>query len=61
MVSTDKVYAYFDADEQTFLKYQQQARVHKGEAADGKYPIFLGLADETGYPHQARWTFWIIR
>ncbi|GAB7126237.1 multidrug efflux RND transporter periplasmic adaptor subunit MexE [Silvimonas sp. JCM 19000] len=52
VVSTDKVYAYFDADEQTFLKYQQQARVHKGEAADGKYPIFLGLADETGYPHQ---------
>lgn len=52
VVSTDKVYAYFDADEQTFLKYQQLARSHKVDAADAKYPIFLGLADETGYPHQ---------
>ncbi len=52
VVSTDKVYAYFDADEQTFLKYQQQARQHKVNAADDKYPIFLGLADEAGYPHQ---------
>ena len=46
LVDTDKVYAYFDADEQTYLAFQQ----HHGNG-DG-LPVYLRLADETGFPHR---------
>jgi multidrug efflux system membrane fusion protein len=43
LVSVSPIYASFDADEQTYLKYISVAR-------DGhKVPVDLGLADETGY------------
>ncbi len=48
VVSTDKVYAYFDADEQTYLKYAKAQH----QTADGiKAPVFMGLINEVGYPH----------
>lgn len=52
VVSTDTVYAYFDADESVYLKYTQMAK--NGERPSSrvhKNPIYLGLANEFGYPH----------
>ena len=43
VVSDDPVYAYFDADEQTYLRF--------AHATDGTNPVYMGLIDETGYPH----------
>ncbi|RMU49311.1 Multidrug efflux RND transporter, membrane fusion protein MexE [Pseudomonas savastanoi pv. glycinea] len=45
VVSTDKVYAYFDADERVFLKYTELAR--KGQRGQTT-PVYLGLSNETG-------------
>jgi multidrug efflux system membrane fusion protein len=54
VVSTDKVYAYFDADERVFLKYNQLAR-------DGKRgqttPVYMGLSNESDNPHQGQMNF----
>ena len=45
LVSVSKMYASFDVDEQTFLKYINPAR--NGKA--GSVPVELGLANEDGY------------
>ncbi|MGE8617423.1 MAG: efflux RND transporter periplasmic adaptor subunit, partial [Achromobacter spanius] len=45
LVSVSKMYASFDVDEQTFLKYVNPAR--NGKA--GSVPVELGLANEEGY------------
>ena len=58
LVSTDKVYAYFDADEHTYLKYNQLAR--EGSRADDREahnPVFMALANELTYPHQGHIDF----
>jgi multidrug efflux system membrane fusion protein len=53
VVSLDPIRAYFESDEQVFLKHislpQGGARTGKGIA---KTPVFLGLANEEGYPHE---------
>lgn len=52
IVSMDPLYCYFDADEQSILKYQQLAREGKGDSLrDGKIEAELELANETGFPH----------
>jgi len=48
LVSSNKIYAAFDVDEQSFLKYVNPARTAKGTAL----PVSLGLANETGYSHE---------
>jgi multidrug efflux system membrane fusion protein len=54
VVSTDKVYAYFDADERVFLKYNELARKGKrGQAT----PVFMGLSNEEGNSHQGQMNF----
>ena len=50
LVSTDKVYAYFDADERVFLKYVELARQSGGQTRDAS-PVYLGLSSEDGHPH----------
>jgi multidrug efflux system membrane fusion protein len=50
LVSVDHMYAAFDVDEQSFLKYVNPSRAGKG----GSVAVFLGLADEDGYPRQGR-------
>jgi len=55
LVSDDPVYVYFDADEQTFLKYSKAAA--HGAKAGTDQGVFIGLADEEGYPHAARLDF----
>ncbi|MFC3031421.1 efflux RND transporter periplasmic adaptor subunit [Pseudoalteromonas fenneropenaei] len=52
LVSTDKVYAYFDADEQTYLNYIKLAQ--HGERPDVRevaHPVFMELAGERDFPH----------
>jgi len=54
VVSTDKVYAYFDADERVYLKYTELARNGKrGQTT----PVFLGLSNEEGNTHQGQMNF----
>ena len=54
VVSTDKVYAYFDADERVFLKYTELARQGRRGATT---PVYLGLSNETGNPHLGQMNF----
>ncbi|MBD8271623.1 efflux RND transporter periplasmic adaptor subunit [Pseudomonas fluorescens] len=54
VVSTDKVYAYFDADERVFLKYTQLARQGQRGVTT---PVYLGLSNEDGNPHLGQMNF----
>src|SRR5262249_1962255 len=49
VVSIDPIRAYFDTDEQVYLKHISLPQ--NGHAA-ARVPGFLGLANEEGYPHQ---------
>ncbi|NVD97351.1 efflux RND transporter periplasmic adaptor subunit [Massilia sp. BJB1822] len=51
VVSTDRIYASFDGDEDTYLRVGSQAQ--KGEAVTVK----VGLANETGFPHEGKLEF----
>ncbi|WP_341218407.1 efflux RND transporter periplasmic adaptor subunit [Neptunomonas phycophila] len=54
VVSTDAMYAYFDLDEQTYLKYDRLANAGKRVDArdtNADNPVYMGLANDTGYPH----------
>ena len=50
VVSDTPIYATFNADEQTFLKY---ASAERGKAS----PVYMGLMTEDGYPHQGQLKF----
>jgi RND family efflux transporter MFP subunit len=53
IVSVDPIYAYFNVDERSVLKYQQQVRLGKlPDARHGAVPVYLQLANENGFPHQ---------
>src|SRR5689334_35251 len=55
VVSVDPIYAAFDADEQTFLRYGDRVRQHgKGR---GDLPIQMALADEQTFPHEGTLQF----
>lgn len=55
IVSTDPVYVYVDADEQSVLKYRRHAQQHGKGATDLKgTPVELAVADETGFPHHGQ-------
>ena len=52
IVSIDPIYVYFDTDEQAYLKYiGANATGPKGRE------VLIGLANETGFPHQGRLNF----
>jgi multidrug efflux system membrane fusion protein len=53
LVSDDPVYVYFDADEQSFLQYAKDQH----DTAANTATVFIGLADEQGYPHAAHLDF----
>jgi len=62
LVSVDPVYVEFDGDEQAYLKYQALARQGHAtwpgaNARDGASPLWVGLADEAGHPHQGKLVF----
>jgi RND family efflux transporter MFP subunit len=50
VVSDTPIYAAFNADEQTFLKY---AAAERGKES----PVYMGLMTEDGYPHQGKLSF----
>jgi len=50
VVSDTPIYASFNTDEQTYLKYAADARTNPG-------PVFMGLMNEAGYPHEGRLVF----
>jgi multidrug efflux system membrane fusion protein len=55
VVSANRIYAYFDADEQTYLRYAGIARgADSGESANKAY---IGLINEDGHPHEGRLDF----
>jgi multidrug efflux system membrane fusion protein len=52
VVSMDPMYLYFDADEQSYLRYVRLA--HSGErpgSRESQNPVQVGLANEEGFPH----------
>ncbi len=58
VVSLDPIYASFEADEQTFLRYGDLAREGKrASARQTGLPIHMALASEEGFPHEGRLDF----
>jgi RND family efflux transporter MFP subunit len=58
IVSLDPIYAYFEVDERSYLKHAPLLR--RGNGPDGrgmKTPVHLGLATETGFPHEGHLDF----
>ncbi|WP_248768190.1 efflux RND transporter periplasmic adaptor subunit [Pseudomonas sp. MWU12-2345] len=49
LVSLSPIYAAFDVDEQTFLRYLNHGT---GPGTTAAVPVMLGLANETDYPRQ---------
>ncbi len=55
LVSDDPVYVYFDADEQTYLRYAMTRHDHA--RTNGESDVYIGLVDEDGYPHPGQLDF----
>ena len=54
VVSLDPVYVYFDGDEQTYLEYigfERPSGSH-AERRSASRSVYMGLANEEGYPHE---------
>jgi RND family efflux transporter MFP subunit len=52
VVSMDPIYLYFDADEQSYLRYTQTAHSGVGPSSNAaQNPVQIGLANEEGFPH----------
>ena len=52
IVSLDPIYAYFDVDERTLLRLRrlvEEGKVPRSTRGDINLPVYLGLADETGF------------
>jgi multidrug efflux system membrane fusion protein len=63
VVSDDPIYAYFDTDEATYLRFTRLSqgsrtapRDRTGQGAASS-PVFMGLVGEQGYPHQGQLDF----
>src|SRR5881397_1239555 len=58
IVSLDPIYAYFEADEGSLLKYDRLARTgQRPSSRDYKNPVHVALADEDGFPHEGAMDF----
>ena len=58
IVSLDPIYAYFDLDERSTLRAQRLIREGKVKwSPDADLPVFLGLADEEGFPQRGTINF----
>jgi RND family efflux transporter MFP subunit len=57
VVSLDPMYLYFDSDEQTYLRYANLAKNTGANWREARLPVYLGLANETGFPHEGRLDF----
>jgi RND family efflux transporter MFP subunit len=52
IVSVGDAYVYADLDESTLLKFNRLVREHRLALQNGRIPVDLQLADETGYPRR---------
>jgi len=53
LISVDPMYVYFDVDERTVLRVRQLIREGKAKSArEVTWPVYLGLANQEGYPHK---------
>src|SRR2546430_9680818 len=58
IVSVAPMDVYFDDDEHTVLRVRQMIREGKAKSArDGELPVWLGLANEEGFPHRGTINF----
>ncbi|MGH8309756.1 MAG: efflux RND transporter periplasmic adaptor subunit [Steroidobacteraceae bacterium] len=58
IVSVDPIYVYFEGDENAYLRYQAMARGgERSSSRDVRNPVRVGLADDTGFPHQGYMDF----
>lgn len=60
VVNDESVYAYFNVSELDLLPILRKIANHRKEASSKpgtKVPVFLGLADEQGYPHEGTFDF----
>jgi RND family efflux transporter MFP subunit len=47
----DPIYVYFNINEQDLLRVRGMNPESAEQTQKQKYPVYIGLADETGYPH----------
>jgi RND family efflux transporter MFP subunit len=57
LVSLDPIYATFDGDEQAYLRYGKPVRTSAHGSSEARSPVVVGLANESGYPHQGSMVF----
>ncbi|HEX4142435.1 MAG TPA: efflux RND transporter periplasmic adaptor subunit [Pirellulales bacterium] len=58
VMSVDPMYAYFDLDERTLLKIRTAINDGKLVSHHGRdFPVFMGLQNEQGYPHEGMINF----
>ena len=58
LVSLDPIYVTFDGDEQAYLRYGKPVRTSAhGGSSEARSPVVVGLANESGYPHQGAMVF----
>ena len=52
IVSLDPIYVYFDSDEHAYLKYVTAMR-----SRTNKLPVYVGLTNDSGFPHKGALDF----
>lgn len=58
LVSIDPIYVSFDGDEQVYLKYVgMDLRGERPSSRNAPNPVWVGLADEQGHPHEGHMVF----
>lgn len=62
IIDYDPIYAYFTVSEVDFLDYTERTREETGVTGpprpqESDLPVFLGLANEQGYPHPGRFDY----
>jgi RND family efflux transporter MFP subunit len=58
IVSLDPIYAYFEADERSYLKYVKLAQSgERPSSRDFHHPVWVGVADEEGFPREGKMDF----
>jgi RND family efflux transporter MFP subunit len=58
IVQLDPLYAYFEADERSYLKYMHLAQSgERPTSRDFHHPVWIGVADEEGFPREGTMNF----
>jgi len=53
VVSQDPIYVYYDVDEMTLLSFLRRLMASDADPLSAKkFKVYMGLADEDGYPHE---------